>query len=374
MLRSLFIAFVISVGAQPASAAEPPTPSQAADAPQDAQAPAPQQDAAKSPPETAPASQAAQARIISATQKGMGTNYHIQVYSADEAGAQKAIAAALAEMARIEKMMSEWQKDSDISRLNQNAGKDPVKVDEETYRVLETGQAVALASKGAFSMTWAALGGLWDFRQGKEAQLPNLADVKARLPLINDADIVFDEKNQTVKLGRQGMALGLGGIAKGYAIDRAVLILKKHGFTDVLVYAGGDLRTNGGKGDTKWVIGIQDPRADGYFASLDVGDEALATSGDYQNFFENAGKRYHHILDPKTGYPAEGCRSVTVIAKDAVRADAFATAIFVLGLNDGMALAEMTKDVEVLIVAANNELAMSSGLQKRLRLVHPPSE
>jgi thiamine biosynthesis lipoprotein len=311
--------------------------------------------------------------VISETHTGMGTRLQIQVFAADEDEARQAIRKAFAEIARVEALLSEWRAESDVSRINQHAGKEAAPVSADTLQVLSRGIEINRLSKGAFALTWAALSSLWSF--GSDApQLPDPARLNARLKLVDDGRLTIDAAKKTAKLEAEGMAVGLGGIGKGYAIDRALAVLRDAGFPDALVFIGGDIGVSGSKADEPWVIGIQDPRAVGFFAVLAAKDEAVVTSGDYQHFFELDGKRYHHILDPRTGMPATGVRSATVVAKDALSADALATALFVLGPDDGMKLIESQPGVEGMIVDAKNDVVLTSGLQDRVRVVREPTE
>lgn len=310
--------------------------------------------------------------VVTSSRTGMGTRTQVLVYTDDEAAAREATAAAFAEMERVEELMSEWLPDSEVSRLNQSAGKEAVKLSAETFALLAAGKAVATQSAGAFAMSWAALAGLWKFGDAQPA-LPPQAELDARLPLVGDARLELDAAAGTARLPKAGMALGLGAIAKGYAVDRALAVLAAKGFTNVLVFAGGDIAVRGKKGAQPWSVGIQDPRAAGYFAVLPLGDEAVATSGDYEKFFELDGARYHHILDPRTGRPARGCRSVTIVAPDAMTADAYATAVFVLGPQEGMKLVEADPRLEAIIVDDQNAVTVSKGLAQRVRIVRQPT-
>jgi len=364
--------------ADPGTPAEQPAASESAAAPADAADAAAPADAA--PTETpAPAADAAPAiDVVAVSRKGMGTVLQILVYpeSGDREGAQKAIEAAFIEMKRVEDLMSEWNPESEVSKINQKAGGSAVPVSEETLGVLTRGKEVWGLSNGAFALTWAALASLWDFGQAEAdvKRIPDKGRALDRAGLVDDAQLTLDGDKKTARLATKGMAIGLGGIAKGYAIDRALEVLKTAGFANALVFAGGDIAVRGTKGDKPWLVGVQDPRAAGYFATIPVRDEAVVSSGDYERFFEDGGKRYHHLLDPRTGYPAEGTRSVTVFGAEATFADAVATAVFVLGPDEGMKLVEAQNGYEALIVDAKNAISISSGLRDRVRVLRPPSE
>jgi thiamine biosynthesis lipoprotein len=305
----------------------------------------------------------------------MNVRVQIQVVSEEEAAARSAMAAAIEEIRRMESLLSESRPQSDISRLNQAAGREPVEISAEVSQALSRGLEVAKITGGAFSLTSAALASLWDFAAHDGPRtLPTPERLRERLALIDDSKLVLDRATRSARLVDAGMAVGTSGIAKGCAIHRALTVLKKRGLTSALVFVGGDIGVSGTKGDKPWIIGIQDPRASGFFAVIPVQDQSLATRGDYERYFELQGERYHDILDPRSGLPARGCRSVTILADDAVTADALSTAVFVMGPEEGLRLVESTDGIEAIIVDASNEISMSSGLKNRLRVVRPPSE
>lgn len=305
----------------------------------------------------------------------MGTRLEIMVWSSDEPGARDAMGAAFEEMDRVARALSEWEPKSDVSKLNQGAGGAPVAVGSELLTVLDRGKRLSVLTSGAFSLSWAALASLWDFSPGQEAPVvPDVGKAKERAALVDDNKIVADRQRGTAKLGESGMSVGLAGIAKGYALDRALQVLQARGLRDALVFAGGDMVVSGTKGDTPWLVGLQDPRASGYFATLPMQDQAIATSGDYERFFEVDGVRYHHLLDPRTGMPARGTRAATVLADDGITADALATAVFVLGPTVGMELVESQRGVEAIVVDASNKVSLSSGLKSRVRMVREPTQ
>jgi len=196
------------------------------------------------------------------------------------------------------------------------------------------------------------------------------------LPLINYRDLDVDGSAGTARLRRKGMRVNLGGIGKGYAVDRGVDILRRNGLRDFMIQAGGDMYVAGKRGDRAWRLGIRDPRgpADRIFATLDLTDGTFSTSGDYERFFMKDGRRYHHIIDLRVGEPATLCRSVTLVTGRAVIADALAKAVFILGPDEGMALIERTAGVQGVIVSAKNEISISSGLRGRLTVLAPPTD
>jgi thiamine biosynthesis lipoprotein len=299
------------------------------------------------------------------------------VWTVDDARADAGVSAVFNEFDRLDAMMSVWKDGSDILRLNAAAGEHPVPVSPETREVLRIAHQISEQTGGTFDVTFAALSGLWKFDyQDKDNSVPDRKEIDKRLPLVNYRDVVVDESTGTAMLRRKGMRVNLGGIGKGYAVDRAVDIMKRGGLHDFMIQAGGDMYVAGMRGDRPWRLGIRDPRgpADRIFAALDLTDGTFSTSGDYERFFMKNGVRYHHIIDLRVGEPARLCRSVTLVTERAVVADALAKGVFILGPDEGMALIERTPGVQGVIVSAKNEVSISSGLRRRLILLAPPTD
>lgn len=273
----------------------------------------------------------------------------------------------------IDAEMSEWKPGSALSAVNDAAGDRPVAVPEPLLGVIERGLEIGAMTDGAFDITWAALWGLWDFKAGTPV-VPEEAAVRARTALVDHSAVVVDRAAGTVFLPRKGMMIGLGGIAKGTALDRAVAALADRGIDSVLISAGGQVAVRGQRGSRPWRVGIRDPRgeADDHFASIELGDACLATSGDYERFFVADGVRYHHILDPRTGRPSRGLRSATVICEDAELADGLTTAMMILGAEAALDLAAALPEVDVVLVDAAGGIHASPGLGDRLRVEHAP--
>jgi len=270
-------------------------------------------------------------RLFKRSRPMMGTIFQITVAGETDERAEPAVRAALDEIARIEDVLSEWLEGSEVSRINEAAGDHPVQVSEDTLTVVRSGVEVSRWSDGAFDLSWAALRGLYDFRPG-HGSVPPRGEVEGRLPLIDWQDIAVDEEESTVFLRREGMAIGTGGIAKGYALDQAADILEEAGFESFMLFGGGQVQVHGRRGDRPWRVGIQHPRRPDYFAFLEATEGTISTSGDYEHFFiDDDGRRWHHILNPDTGMPVEGTLSVTVVAPNGVYGDALSTACFVLG-------------------------------------------
>jgi FAD:protein FMN transferase len=314
-------------------------------------------------------------RAFSREHATMGSTVQVTVWTADDPGAAAASDAVFAEFDRLDRLMSVWKAESDVQRLNMAAGDQPVLVSAETIEVLTIARQVSEWTGGKFDVTFGALSGLWKFDQDQDDNIPARAAVEARLGDVDYASLDVDAGRKTAFLRRRGMRVHLGGIGKGYAIDRAATILRAHGFNDFMIQSGGDLFVSGRRGDRPWRLGIRDPRgpADRSVAVLDLSNRTFSTSGDYERFFMRDGRRYHHILDPDLGEPASGCRSVTIVAGTATLADALSTGVFVMGPETGMALIERLPEVEAVIVTADNRLLVSSGLKGRLAVIAPPT-
>ena len=313
--------------------------------------------------------EAARQKITKRSRLHMGTIFEITVSADPDKDAVPSIDSAFEEIARIESLMSEYNPDSAVSRINTQAGIRPVKVTDEMYMIFEKALEASRITSGSFDITFAALRGVWDFK-ATPPRLPSKSAIAAKIGLINYRDVILNPDKKTVFLSRKGMRAGLGGIAKGYAADEASKLLESGGFPNHIVFGGGDLKISGSKNGEHWKIGIRHPRdRKKIFARIPATrDQAVVTSGDYESFFEINGTRYHHIMNPQTGYPARGCISVTVMAPTAVQADTLATGIFVMGPEKGLALAENMKDIEVFILDDKMNKYVSTGLKKLVTL------
>jgi thiamine biosynthesis lipoprotein len=311
--------------------------------------------------------------LVERAMVAMGSELRLAAWTADEPAAQRAFDAVGVEVERLEALLSVWCAGSDIARVNAAAGRSAVQVSAETIEILRQARQVGDWTGGKFDVTFAALSDLWRFDHDQDNRVPDPREVAARLPLVDYRAVAIDERARAVFLPRRGMRLHLGGIGKGYAVERAAALLRARGFGDFLVQFGGDLYAGGRRGNRPWRAGIADPRQpERILATIDLADETLTTSGDYERFFERDGRRYHHILDPDTGQPARGARSVTIVARRAMLADALSTGVFVLGPAAGMALIERLADVEGVIVTETGDLLVSTGLRNRLVLRLPP--
>lgn len=338
---------------------------------------------------TANATPSTAAERVQLMREAMGTRVVLAAYttdSVDQAGVRKALEDAHAEIKRLELLMTPWLEDSELSRVNAAAGKSAVVVGEETFEVIKKSLWISEHSDGVFDITFASMGKLWRFdrdcrdEMGCEEELvamPDPAAIDKARRRIDYRQIVLDEQARSVMLKRADQKINLGGIAKGYAIDRAADVLRAAGLAAFFAQAGGDLYVEGRKPNGQpWTVGVRDPRGpDGsYFAVLPVEDHAFSTAGDYERSFIVDGKRYHHIIDPRTGYPATASRSVTVWAKDALTADAIDDAVFILGPERGLQLVESIPDCGAVIVDASNKVWISKRLEGRVHVKRAPSE
>ncbi|HET6584439.1 MAG TPA: FAD:protein FMN transferase [Nannocystaceae bacterium] len=303
----------------------------------------------------------------------MGTSISINVWldpGRDPADAGAAMNAAFDEIARIEAIMSEWQSTSELSRLNAAAGGEPIPLSPELFFVLKRSKEISEITGGAFDVTFYGVGQLWTFERG--AKPPSAAAIAEKVALVNWRGIELDDAEGTPRgrLARPGMKVGLGAIAKGYAVDRASAVLREHGFTNHVVEGGGDTYVSGTKGGKPWMVGVQNPVREGpgphVIGGLPSSNRAVVTSGDYERYFEYEGRRYAHIFDPRTGYPLEESKSalsVTLVGANATDADAYCTAVAVMGPERGMAFVEERPELEAIIITRTGDVLISTGLQ-----------
>jgi len=291
----------------------------------------------------------------------MGTSLEISVIGEDAEALDRVLDAAVKEIQRVENLMTDWRP-SELEDLNAAAGEGPQVVPKELFEMIARGVEIGRLTGGAFDITYAGAGKLWDFKRDPPL-IPDAEAIAKALARVGWSKLVLDPEKLTVDLPA-GMRIGLGGIAKGYGVDRAMQVLLDNGVKHGLVNAGGDLKALGTKFGKPWEIAIRHPRdRERVMAMLPVSNVCVVTSGDYERFFEIDGKRYHHILDPRTGYPSTGCMSATVTAPDAAFADSLATALCVLGPDEGMKLVESLPRVEALLVGLDGEVRYSAGLK-----------
>lgn len=336
---------------------------------------------AAAPPSSAATSAAAPAPIqkVEHHDQAMGTSVTLVALTnerVDEPATKRAMEAAIAEIRRLEDLMTTFRPESELSQANAHAGQFwPISAD--TVEVIDRGLWAGSISEGTFDITFHTLGDLWKFGSvaDESPTPPTRAEAKKRAAMVDYRLVELDRDGKRLKVPK-GRAIDLGGIAKGFAVDRAAAVLRKAGLENFLVQAGGDLYGAGKKQDgTPWVSGVQDPRGPKgtYFAILPLENHAFSTAGDYARSYVKDGRRYHHIIDPKTGYPADASRSVTIWAPTALVADAVDDAVFILGPEKGLKLVESLDGVGALIVDRDNKVWVSKRLEGHVRILREPS-
>lgn len=274
----------------------------------------------------------------------------------------------------VEQRMNEWRPESELGAVNRAAGGPAVVVSEALFAVLVLARNLAEKTGGAFDPTWAALWGLWDFRLGAPPKVPDGQAIARQQALVGWQRLHLDPASRGVRLADKGMAIGLGGIAKGWALDSAAQALARHGITDALLSAGGQLLAIGRGPHGPWLAGLRDPRGDtnDMWATLELlPGESLATSGDYERYFESGGVRYHHVLDPRTGWPAKGTRAAVVIADSATIADALGKPLMILG-KTGLPTVVGWGAREALVIDDQGNWHATAGMRARLRVLRQP--
>jgi thiamine biosynthesis lipoprotein len=296
----------------------------------------------------------------------MGSAFEITVVAPilEEPWATMQIDKAIDEINRIERLISGWDENSQTSMINKNAGIAPVKVDKELFDLIDRSKKVSNLTEGAFDLSFSSLGDLWKF-DGTMDKLPPQDEISRCVELIDYNRIILDAKDTTVFLTEKGMKIGFGGIGKGYAANRARDILRSNGVKSGVVNASGDLVAWGNQpGGDPWKIGISDPSNTGKIAAwFNIEDMAVITSGDYEKFSVIEGRKYSHIIDPRTGWPARGVKSVTVICSNAELADALATALFVMGRSVGLDLVNQLNGIDCLYVDDLDRIWVSNNLK-----------
>jgi len=317
------------------------------------------------------------ATLVERARVSMGSELRLTAWTDDEPLASAAFDAVFAEFDRLESLMSPWREGSDVKRLNDAAGDHRVSVSPEVREVIQAARQISEWTGGKFDITIGALSDLWRFDHDQDNRIPDREQVRRRLPLIDYRALEVNDEDGSAYLPRRGMRVTLGGIGKGYAIDRAISIVRGRGLRDFMIQAGGVLYVAGTKAGRPWRLGIQDPRAQlerDVFATVDLSDSTFSTSGDYERSFVRGGRRYHHIIDPSTGEPSQGCRSVTIATTSAALADGLSTGVFLLGPADGLALVRRIPNVEAVIVTSKNEVLVTPRLKERLTLVRAPTD
>ena len=296
-------------------------------------------------------------------QDKMGTRIEVQIWHDDSAEAERLLAAAMAEVERIDHNMSTYIADSELSQLNARAASEPVVISSELFDLLQVALSLSETTGGAFDVTYDSVGYLYDFREHVRPSPESIAEL---LGAVDYRHVVLEAERSSVSFTQAGVRINLGGIAKGHTVERVIGLLREQGIERALASAGGDTRILGDRSGYPWVVGIRDPDDEGSVATrLAVVDEAISTSGDYERYFIEDGHRYHHILNPASGTPVTGIRSVTVIGPEATMTDGLSTSVFVLGRQRGLELIESLPDYETVIIESGGRLVYSSGLDPR---------
>jgi thiamine biosynthesis lipoprotein len=301
----------------------------------------------------------------SATGQAMGTEIHVELWHDDADRAQAAMDAVLEEMHRVDQRFSPWLAESELSRINARAAAEPQRLSEELAFILERALFYSQLTQGAFDITFASLGRHYDFRA---KQQPTPQERERLLSAIDFKQLNFDRDAGRLSFRDPDLSIDLGGIAKGYAVDRAIALLREEGVSHAAVSAGGDSRVLGDRRGRPWMIGIKKPRSlpgdDEPAIAIPLEDAAISTSGDYERYFidPETGQRVHHILNPTTGQPVEGVVSVSVIGRDGIDTDALSTSVFVLGVEEGLALINALPNFDCVIIDSAGTVHFSDGL------------
>ena len=294
----------------------------------------------------------------------MGSDFEITIVDNDQTNAEDMINIAIEEISRIEKLISSWDKNSQTSLINLNAGVKPVKIDLELFELISRSIKVSNLSQGAFDISYASMDKVWYFDR-KMTEFPSIEKIKKSVSKIGYKNIVLNKEDTTVFLRLKGMKIGFGAIGKGYAADRAKEILIKNNVKSGIINASGDLTAWGLKPSGKdWMVAIVNPiNKDKVFSWLTIKNKSIVTSGNYEKFINLDGKKYSHIIDPRTGYPTEGILSVTIITDKAELADALATSVFVLGVDIGLNMINQLNGVDCIIIDDNNKIIKSRNIE-----------
>ncbi len=291
----------------------------------------------------------------------MGTSVRVELRHADRPTREAAAAAVFEEMHRIDRAMSPFKPESELSRINHEAADRPVSISREMFDLIRRSIEFSEFSGGAFDITFSSVGHLYDYRNGVR---PSDQEIARALPAVDYRHIELDGNSRTIRFARPNVRIDLGGIAKGLAVDNCIALLKAQGVRDAFVSAGGDSRTMGSRNGRPWIIGIRDPRhSTNIVAKIPLVDAAVSTSGDYERYFEEDGVRHHHILDPRTGRSAGGLRSVTVIGPEGVSTEGLSKIVFIKGVRDGLRLVDSFTGFDAVVFDGAGEMHYSSGLQ-----------
>ena len=306
----------------------------------------------------------ARAAWIDRTEAIMGTRIYVEVWADDTAAGNAAIDAVMAEMRRVDALMSHYKPDSELSQINARAAAEPVKVSPELFDLIRVSTHFSEITLGAFDITYASVGYLYNYPLHEH---PNEEQIRAALPAVNWRHLVLDAEHHTVRFAHAGMRIDLGGIGKGYAVDRSVALLRARGITHAIVTAGGDSRLIGDHRGRPWLVSIAHPdephNPDKVVTRIPLSDAAISTSGDYERYFDEDGVRYHHIIDPRTGHSATRVRSATIIGPTATETDGLSKTAFVLGAEKTLEIINRMPDFDAVFVTPDGRLLYSKGLR-----------
>ena len=293
----------------------------------------------------------------------MGTQITVELWADDPAKAAQAIDAVLEEMRHIDETMSTYKPTSEVSQVNDKAADGPMHIGKELFDLLVTAKQYSEITDGAFDITYASVGYMYDFRKHVR---PDEKQITRALGAVDYRHVLLDPKHRSVQFSQKGVRIDLGGIAKGYSVDRGIDVLKRLGYTRAFVGAGGDSRIIGDRFGKPWIVGIRDPfKGEGnVIARIPLVDAAISTSGDYERFFDEGGVRYHHIIDPHTGHSASKVRSATVIGPYATRTDGLSKTAFVLGPEAALEIYNRLDDIDAIIVKLDGSVVYSKGMQR----------
>jgi len=307
----------------------------------------------------------ARADWMQRTEAIMGTRCYVELWADDPVKGNDAIDAVMAELRRIDALMSHYKPESQLSQINARAYQEPVQVDKELFDLIKLSTYYSQITAGAFDITYASVGYLYDYRRHIH---PSEAQIKSALPAVNWHNLLLDEAHHTVRFEHAGMRIDLGGIGKGYAVDHGIDLLKARGFKHAVVTAGGDSRIIGDHMGRPWLVAIRhpdDPKK--VVTRIPLSDSAMSTSGDYERYFDESGVRYHHIIDPHTGHSASKVRSATVLAPTATQTDGMSKTAFVLGPEKALEIINRLPEYDAVFVCPDGRVLYSNGLR-------PPAE
>ena len=303
----------------------------------------------------------ARAEWLERTEAIMGTRCYVELWADDPLKGNDAIEAVMTELRRIDNLMSHYKPESQLSQINQYANERPVQVDKELFDLIELSTHYSQITEGAFDITYASVGYLYNYPQHIR---PTEEQIRAALPAVNWRNMLFDEEHHTVRFEHPGMRIDLGGIGKGYAVDRGIDILKASGISHALVTAGGDSRIIGDRMGRPWLVAIRHPdNPSKVVTRIPLRDSAVSTSGDYERYFDEDGVRYHHIIDPRTGHSASKVRSATILAPTATQTDGMSKTAFVLGAEKALEIINRMPEYDAVFVLPEGRVLYSNGLR-----------